>query len=71
MRRDSPHQNAQSTARQFDLFAAASIDSAVEALPDWRTLPDQTRHSLISLLTRLLLDHACGDHHPQSEEAAP
>ena len=51
MRRHSPHQNARSTARQFDLFAAASIDSAVEALPDWRTLPDQTRHTLIGLLT--------------------
>jgi hypothetical protein len=71
MRRHSPHQSARSTARQFDLFAPASGADTEEVLPDWRTLPDQTRHTLISLLTRLILDHASGDHDPQSEEAAP
>src|SRR5262245_56996722 len=62
---------ARSTARQFDLFAPASGADTEKALPEWRTLPDQTRHTLIGLLTRLILDHARGDHHPQSEEAAP
>jgi hypothetical protein len=71
MRRHSPHQDARSTERQFDLFAAANRNGAGEALPEWRTLPDQTRQTLIGLLTRLILDHARGDHHLLSEEAAP
>jgi hypothetical protein len=71
MRRHSPHQDARSTARQFDLFTPASRAGAEEALPDWRTLPEQTRHTLMSLLTRLILDHATDDQHPQSEEATP
>ena len=46
MRRHSPHRGARrSTARQFDLFAPASGADAGEALPEWRTLPDQTRHT--------------------------
>jgi hypothetical protein len=56
MRRHSPHQDARSTARQFDLFTPASRAGAEEALPDWRTLPEQTRHTLMSLLTRLILE---------------
>ena len=68
MRRHSPHPGARSTARQFDLFVPASGADTEEELPDWRTLPDQTRHTLIGLLTRLILDHARGDHHPQSEK---
>lgn len=69
--RHSPHQDPRSTARQFDLFAPASRDGTEEALPEWRTLPEQTRQRLMSLLTRLILEHASGDHCPQSKEATP
>jgi len=69
--RHGPHHNPRSTARQFDLFAPVSRDGAEEALPQWQTLPEQTRQTLMSLLTRLILDHASGDHCPQPEEATP
>jgi len=67
MRRGSPLQEARSTARQFDLFAPASIDG--DALPEWQTLPEQTRQTLMGLLTRLIVEHAGGDHCPLPEEA--
>jgi hypothetical protein len=69
-RHHSPHQNLQSTsARQFDLFVPTSRDGAQEALPEWRMLPEETRQTLMSLLTRLILEHASGDHCSQAEEA--
>ena len=69
--RHGPHQDPRSTARQFDLFAPASRVGTEEALPEWRTLPEQTRQTLMSLFTRLILEHASGDHCPQSKEATP
>lgn len=66
----TPHQDLQST-RQFDLFAPASRDRAEEVLPEWRMLPEETRQTLMSLLTRLIFEHANGDHCSQAEEATP
>ena len=60
--RHSPHQDVRSTARQFDPFVCATKDNAVQILPQWQNLPGQTRQTLTSLLTCLLVDHASADH---------
>jgi hypothetical protein len=58
-----------SASRQFDLFTPATKDSGKAELPQWATLPEEKRQTLIDLLTRLLLEHANGNHHPLTEEA--
>jgi hypothetical protein len=50
--------------QQFDLFATGSGGSAART-PEWRTLPAPTRQVLTALMTRLIFDHAAGDHRPQ------
>jgi hypothetical protein len=65
----SPQQGVRSTARQFDLFVPAAKTNADQVLPQWQTLPEQTRQTLTSLLARLILDHTSADHTPMSEEA--
>jgi len=57
-----PHQDVRSTARQFDFFVSE------QALPQWRTLPEEARQELTSLLTRLILDHAGADNPRLLEE---
>ena len=42
---------------QFDLFASQESDEAAKA-PRWLKLPEQTRQTLTTLMTRLILDHA-------------
>jgi hypothetical protein len=37
--------------------------------PEWRTLPAPTRQVLTALMTRLIFDHAAGDHRPQPRKA--
>ena len=37
--------------------------------PEWRTLPAPTRQALTALMTRLIFDHAAGDHLPQPRKA--
>jgi hypothetical protein len=69
--RHGPHQDVRSAPRQFDLFVPATKDNAEQALPQWQTLTEQTRQTVTSLLTRLMLDHASADHPPESEEARP
>jgi hypothetical protein len=59
-----PHQDVRSTAGQFDFVVPAE-----QALPQWQALPEETRQTLTTLLTRLILDHASADYPPQSEEA--
>lgn len=66
-----PHQGVRSAARQYDLFVPAAKDNADQVLPQWQTLPEQTRQALTSLLARLILDHASADHPPLLEEAQP
>ena len=69
--RQSLHQEALSTARQYDLFASATEGSAEAALPEWTRLSEETRRTLTGLLARLILDHATADHSQSSEEAQP
>ena len=57
-----------SGTQQFDLFATGSGGSAAPT-PEWRTLPAPTRQALTALMTRLIFDHAAGDHHPQPRKA--
>lgn len=66
-RQHSPHHVSRRGERQFDLFAPPSADSTIEA-PEWRTLPEVTRRAVTSLMVRLILEHADGNHHPQTEE---
>ena len=69
--RHTPHQDVRSTARQFDLFAPAAKDNAEQILPQWQTLPEETRETVTLLLARLFLDHASADSPPSLEEAQP
>ena len=63
LRHDDP-----SGTQQFDLFDTGSGGSAPPA-PEWRALPAPTRQALTALMTRLICDHAAGDHHPQPRKA--
>jgi hypothetical protein len=63
LRHDDP-----SWTQQFDLFDTGSGGSAPPA-PEWRALPAPTRQALTALMTRLICDHAAGDHHPQPRKA--
>ena len=54
--------------QQFDLFATGSGGSTA-LTPEWRTLPAPTRQALTALMTRLICDHAAGNHHPQPRKA--
>jgi hypothetical protein len=58
----------QSEKQQFDLFATGSGGSAAPT-PEWRMLPTPTRQALTVLLTRLIFDHAAGDHCSQPRKA--
>jgi hypothetical protein len=60
--------DGRSGTQQFDLFATGSGGSAAPT-PKWRTLPAPTRQALTALMTRLIVDHAVGDHHPQPGKA--
>jgi len=57
--RQSPHQEVRSTASEFDFFVPAE-----QALPRWQALPEETRQTLTSFLTRLILEHARADYPP-------
>lgn len=52
---------------QFDLFANADDGRAMQT-PAWQALPVATRQALTTLIQRLLLDHAAGDHTRQAGE---
>ena len=45
---------------QFDLFPSPR-DPEIAQMPQWQTLPTPTRHTLMPLIVRLLLDHTAGD----------
>jgi hypothetical protein len=46
--------------RQPDLFDPPLQPLAHGVMPNWATLPQQTRRMLTTLVTRLLVDHASG-----------
>jgi hypothetical protein len=65
MRRQRQHRHdRRSGTQQFDLFTTGS-GGRVTPMPEWRTLPAPTRQALTTLMTRLICDHAGGDHDPQ------
>jgi hypothetical protein len=41
-------------SRQMDLF----VGPCAVAAPDWAALPEESRETLVGLMTRLILDHA-------------
>ena len=53
---------------QIELFASTDA-SSVPAMPEWRSLPQETRQTLTDLIARLILDHAAGEGVGRDEEA--
>jgi hypothetical protein len=51
---------------QLDLFAHP-YDPKVAGIPPWQALPAEARLALTSLMARLILDHAAGDHAPDRQ----
>jgi len=47
---------------QIDLFASDS-GGAPPDTPEWRTLPEETRRALTTLLVQLIADHSRARHH--------
>jgi|SoiMethySBSTD1v2_1073268.scaffolds.fasta_scaffold3178431_2 hypothetical protein len=58
--------NLRNQVQQFDLFGPPRTSGD---LPMWRTLPDETRRAVMSLMMRLILDHGPGDRRPAEKEA--
>ena len=50
---------ARTPERQPELFSEPQ-PLAAEATPGWSTRPDQARHAVTALMTRLLITHASG-----------
>jgi len=57
----------QPTTFQFDLFSNLH-DAEITPMPQWQTLPVETRRTLTSLMVRLILEHADGERAPEWEE---
>jgi hypothetical protein len=55
-------------SNQYDLFAKPIGDGAVP-VPEWRTLPAETRQTLTTLMVRLILGHKHGARQAGPEEA--
>ncbi len=66
-RQHNAHHHPQNKTHQFDLFAQAAGDGAA-TMPEWRTLPAETRQALTNLMVRLILDHASVERAPEREE---
>jgi hypothetical protein len=58
----------QPTTFQFDLFSNPH-DAEMTQMPQWQTLPVETRLTLTKLMVRLILDHVDGERAPQGEDA--
>jgi len=70
--KQSPHHYLRSKAFQFDLFAQpddGQPDDSAARMPDWRTLPAETRQALTTLMVHLILEHKQGDQRLREEEA--
>jgi len=61
------HRRLRTPNRQFDLFAEKASPPGLAL--EWSALPDQTRHALIGLMTRLLIAHADGETHEPGSDA--
>lgn len=55
-----PRHRPRTSDRQLDFFLQASLPLPPSPAPGWSTLPDQTRHAVTGLMTRLLIAHAGG-----------
>jgi hypothetical protein len=54
-----PRRRPRTPDHQLDLFLASPVPTPSPA-PGWSVLPDQARHAVIRLMTRLLIAHASG-----------
>ena len=54
-----PRRRPRTQDHQPDLFLS-SPPPTPSSVPGWSTLPDQTRHAVTELMTRLLIAHASG-----------
>ena len=66
-RRGNPLQGVRSRTKQFDLFAQPVAEGQAR-MPEWQTLPAETRQALTNLMVRLILDHARDDSRPRQAE---
>lgn len=57
----------QPTTYQFDLFSSP-CDAETAQMPQWQTLPEQTRRTLTKLMVRLILDHVEDERAARGEE---
>ena len=60
------HRHRHSNVRQFDLFCDPP-DAAAQT-PQWQALPTETRHTLTTLMVRLIFGHADDDLAREQEE---
>jgi hypothetical protein len=67
MRRRRSRLNLRTEAQQIDLFAPTTR-AAAPGMPAWSSLPAEARRALTDLMTRLILDHANGEHVQPSGE---
>ena len=67
-RQDNHHHRLRTRPQQFDLFAQP-VEDGEALVPEWQTLPAETRQALTNLMVRLILEHAhdCG---PGSDRGA-
>lgn len=62
------HRRPQRPDHQPDLFRESPPQASGPA-PGWSALPEQTRHTLIGLMTRLLMAHTNGTAHEPGSDA--
>jgi len=65
-----PRRHAVNLRKQMEQFNLFGPPLTISDLPAWRTLPEETRQTVMSLMARLILDHRHGDRHPTATEAA-
>ena len=63
-----PYRRPRTLDRQLDLFAGSPPPTPGSA-PGWSALPEQTRHAVTGLMTRLLIAHADGETHEPGSDA--
>ncbi|WP_316979399.1 hypothetical protein [Shumkonia mesophila] len=59
----------QPTTYQFDLFSSP-CDAETAQMPQWQTLPEQTRRTLTKLMVRLICEYA-RNHDPALKATLP
>ncbi|HVI90907.1 MAG TPA: hypothetical protein VM659_21595 [Dongiaceae bacterium] len=66
-RQHSAHHHPQSKSHQFNLFAQPVVSAA--AVPEWQTLPAETRQALMKLMVCPILEHLQADSPADQKEA--